>query len=104
MDIDYISDMASSYNHDWLILHHPGIFEEIMLMVGLDNIETLDICRQVCRKWNSMIMKKIWENPTKKWGAIIQKRIERSWEDQNNLPSDKLISRAKLLGEQIAQA
>ncbi len=24
-----------------------------------------------------MIISKIWENPTKKWGTIIQRRIER---------------------------
>ena len=76
-----------------------------MLMVGVYSMDSLDICRQVCRSWNTMIMNKIWENPTKQWGAIIQRRIERSWDDKNNLPSDKLISRAKLLiGKQRVQA
>ena len=91
--------MASSDTQDWLLLRHPGIFEKIMLMIGLDSLESLDNCRQVCKAWNDMIMNKIWENPTKQWGIVIQKRIERSWDDQNNLPSDEKISRAKLLGK-----
>ena len=101
--IDSISDMASlseSDTQDWLMLRHPGIFEKIILMIGLDSLESLDICRVVCRSWNAMIMNKIWENPTKKWGTIIQRRIERSWDDQNYYPSDKLISHAILLGKQ----
>ena len=73
------------------------VFNDVMLIVGHQRIEDLDSCRQVCRAWNSMIMNKIWENPTKKWGTIIQRRIERSWE--NHLPSDEKISRAKFLGE-----
>ena len=99
MDIDYISDMASSYNLERLMLQHPGIFEEIMLMIGLDNMESLDNCRQVCSTWNIMIMNKIWEKPTKKWGTIIQRRIERSWNNQDCFPSDEKISKAKLLGK-----
>ena len=55
-----------------------------------------------------MIMDKIWDNPTKKWGAIIQRRIERSWgnllKSGNNYPyhprypSDEKIFQAKFLG------
>ena len=81
------------------MLQHPGIFEEIMLMIGLDSLESLDSCRQVCKAWNTMIMNKIWENPTKKWGPIIQRRIERSWNIQNYFPSDEKISKAKFLGK-----
>ena len=99
MDIDYISDMASSYNLERLMLQHPGIFEEIMLMIGLDSLESLDSCRLVCRTWNTMIMNMIWENPTKKWGTIIQRRIERSWNIQDYYPSDDKITYAKLLGK-----
>ena len=73
------------------------IFEKIMLMVGLESLDSLDSCRQVCRSWNAMIMNKIWENPTKMWGTIIQRRIERSWD--NYYPSHKQISQAKLLGK-----
>ena len=44
-------------------------------------------------------MNKIWENPTKKWGRIIERRIERSWDDQDYYPTDEKISWAKLLGK-----
>ena len=104
--IDSVPDMASSDqgfpasdNQDWLMLSHPVIFDKIMLMIGLDSLESLDSCSQVCRSWNAMIMKKIWENPTKKWGTIIQRRIKRSWDIQGYYPSYKLISRAKMLGK-----
>ena len=109
--IENFSDMATSNTQDqnWLMLSHPGIFEKIMLMIGLDSLESLDNCRQVCKTWNAMIMNKIWENPTKKWGTIIQRRIERSWERiivskdydydyDYDYPSDEKISQAKMLG------
>ena len=81
------------------MLCHPGIFERIMLMVGVYSMDSLDICRQVCRSWNTMMMSMIWENPTKKWGAIIQRRIKRNWNNQDYFPSDDKISKAKLLGK-----
>ena len=92
--------MASSDTQDWL-LRHPGIFEEIMLNVAHGSLEDLDNCRLVCRTWNEMIMNKIWESPTKKWGTIIQRRIESSWGwgNQDYYPSDEKISWAKLLGK-----
>ena len=91
--------MASSDNQDWLMLRHPLIFDKIMLMIALDSLENLDSCRQVCRTLNAMIMNMIYENPTKKWGTIIQRRIEISWDIQFYYPSDLLISRAKMLGK-----
>ena len=90
--------MASSYKQGMSKLP-VLIFEEIMLIIGHDNLESLDSCRQVCRSWNTMIMNKIWENPAKKWGTIMQRRIQRSWEDKNYYPPDKQISWAKLLGK-----
>ena len=75
------------------------ILEEILLMVGHSSLETLDSCRQVCRAWNGMIMRNIWEYPNKKWGRIVQRRIERSWAIQDSYPSDKQISQAMLLGK-----
>ena len=81
------------------MLRHPVIFEDIMLMIAHGSLEDLDNCRLVCRTWNEIIMNKIWENPTKKWGAIIQSRIERCWDYQEYYPSDKLISKAKFLGK-----
>ena len=86
------------------------VFNDAMLIVGHQRIEDLNSCRQVCRAWNSMIMNKIWENPTKKWGTIIQRRIERSWERiivskdydydyDYDYPSDEKISQAIMLGK-----
>ena len=86
---------------DWLMLRHPVIFQEIMLMIAHGSLVDLDSCRLVCRTWNEMIMNMIWENPTKKWGTIIQRRIQRSWENQDYYPSDGKISRAKLLGNKM---
>ena len=91
--------MASSENQNWLMYRHPGILEKIMLMIGHDSLESLDKCRQVCSSWNAMIINKIWENPTKKWGTIIKRRIERSWNIQDYFPSDSKITYAKLLGK-----
>ena len=48
-------------------------------------------------------MNNIWENPTKKWGTIIQRRIERSWGDEDYYPSDEKISQAKLFGKHKSQ-
>ena len=92
------------------MLCHPVIFEEIMLSIAHGSLEDLDNCRLVCRTWNEMILNKIWENPTKKWGTIIQRRIERSWERiivskdydydyDYDYPSDEKISQAIMLGK-----
>ena len=82
----------------WLLSGHDLILENIMLMIGHTSLESLDICRQVCTAWNAMIINKIWENPTKKWGTIIQRRIERSLRIKEYFPTDKQITRAELLG------
>ena len=91
----------------WLMSGHDIIFEKIMLMVGHSSLDSLDSCRQVCKTWNTKIMDKIWERPTKKWGTIIQRRIEteRSWGEDSlrfNLdffPSNEKILKSKLLGK-----
>ena len=70
-----------------------------MLMIAHGSLEDLDKCRLVCRTWYEVIMNKIWENPTKKWGTIIQRRIKKSWGNQDYYPSDEKISRAKLFGK-----
>ena len=97
--------MASADPQYWHMMRHPVIFEEIMLMIGLDSLESLDTCRQVCKTWNTMIMNMIWENPTKKWGTIIQRRIERGWSWRYGyvFPSDDKISQAKMLGKNKIQ-
>ena len=78
----------------WLMLPEL-IFSDIMMVVGLESLESLHRCRQVCRKWNKMILREIWENPNKK--RIMKERIERSW-GPGTLPTDEEISHAKWLG------
>ena len=70
----------------------PEIFEEILLMIP----GSIDSCKQVCRDWNAMVMKNLWESPSRSWGPIIKARIERSW-GTGVLPSDEKIAHAKLL-------
>ena len=92
--------MASPDDQVWLMCGHDLIFDKIMLLIGHSSLEDLDRCRQVCKTWNDRIIMKIWENPTKRWGTIIQRRIERSWaEEGDSLPSHEKISKAKLLGK-----
>ena len=40
--------------------HNPPevIFGDIMMMVGVESLDTLHTCRQVCRSWNEMIVNK----------------------------------------------
>ena len=71
------------------------IFQKIMMMVGLDNLESLHRCEQVCTIWNDMIMRNIWESPSKR--NILKIKIERIWTSEN-LPSEEDISHGKWLG------
>ena len=98
MKFKIVPEMADTQD---FMLGYPEIFEEIMLMIAHQSLEDLDNCRLVCRTWNQMIMNKIWENPTKKWGTIIQRRIGRSCKKQHYYPTDEKISRAKLFGKHI---
>ena len=72
------------------------IFCDIMMMVGLESLESLQRCRQVCKTWNEMILQEIWESQSRR--KIMKERIERSWRP-GMLPSDEEISYAKWLGE-----
>ncbi len=87
--------MSSQKYPDWRMSGHDLIFQKIMMMVGLDSLESLHRCRQVCTAWNTMIMQKIWESPSKR--NIIKMRIERIWGPEM-LPSDEDIAHAKWLG------
>ena len=87
--------MFSQNNPDWRMLGHDLIFQKIMMMVGLDSLESLHRCEQVCTAWNDMIMQNIWESSSKR--NIIKMRIERNWAP-GILPSDEDISHAKWLG------
>ena len=90
--------MSSADNQDWQILPvvYSGIFEKIILNFG-DDDESIDTCRQVCSSWNNLMKMKLKQFPSKKWGPIIQRRIEKSW--LNLLPSAERISYAKSLGK-----
>ena len=89
--------MTSPYNKGWLLTPYPEIFDEIMMMVGLDSLESLHKCRQVCTAWNAMIMQNIWESHNKR--NIFKIRIKRNWGPEA-FPSVEDISHARWLGKQ----
>ena len=60
--------------------------------------DTLNNCRKVCKDWNEMIKRSIWQKPTKEWGIITKCMIEKSWVP-GSFPSDKMILHAKALGK-----
>ena len=89
----------------WLTLPDL-IFSDIMMIVGLESLESLHRCRQVCSKWNEKILRNIWESQSKK--RIMKERIEKNWGPgmfpsyEKNwgpgmFPSDEEISHAKWL-------
>ena len=72
-------------------------FTDIMLMVGLKNIEYLHRCRQVCKNWNEKIMSNIWESPSRK--NIMKARIETVWSQERIFLSGEEISHTRWLGK-----
>ena len=72
------------------------IFSDIMMMVGLESLNGLHRCRQVCKTWNELIIRVIWMNKSRK--QIMREGIERSW-GPGMFPTDEEISRAKWLGD-----
>ena len=72
------------------------IFSDIMIIVGLESLESLHRCRQVCKTWNERIIRDIWENQSKK--KIMKIRIEKNW-GPDMFPTDEEISHAKWLGD-----
>ena len=72
------------------------ILSDIMMMIGLESLESLHRCRQVCKTWNEMILRDIWESQSKK--KILKKRIEKNW-GPAMLPSGEEIAHAKWLGD-----
>ena len=74
----------------------PGIFRDIMMMVGLDRPDTLHKCRQVCKRWNEKISQDILGKENKK--MILRERTQRNWGPER-FPSGEEISRAKMLGD-----
>ncbi len=95
--------MSSQDSQHWVMSGHDLIFGKIMMMVGLDSLENLHNCRQVCTAWNIMIMQNIWDNPSNR--NIIKMRIERikmmiekNWGLGGIFPSDENVSYVKWLG------
>ena len=68
--------MSSPVNQDYSLLPEL-VFDDIMLRIGLSNLESLHRCRQVCKSWNDRIMRNIWDNPSKR--NLIKTRIENDW-------------------------
>ena len=68
------------------------LFDHIMFLLGRDSLESLESCRKVNSAWNKRIMNSQWDYPSKKWGPIIGRQFERSWDI--NLPSEEIISKA----------
>ena len=88
--------MSSTYYQNWLLTPYPDIFDKIMMMVGLNSLESLHRCRQVCSTWNAMIMQNVWENPRHR--NILKMRIKENWD--HKYPSEDDIIHAKWLGKQ----
>ena len=83
--------MATVTVNNWDLMP-PEIFDEIMFLLGRKDPSSLDVYRRVCRDWNEKIMNSLKVHPTTKWGDIISRRFEKSWEV--NLPSEEKISKA----------
>ena len=81
----------------WAVLPEL-VFSNIMMMVGLNSLESLHRCRQVCKTWNEKILRDIWERQNKK--RIMIERIEKTW-GPGMLPSNEEISHAKWIGSII---
>ena len=82
---------------DWLMLPDL-VLSDLMLMVGLQSLESLRRCSQVCRTWNDVIRRNIWENSNRK--NILRAGIEKKW-GPDMLPSDEDFSQATWLGKDI---
>ena len=95
--IALVSRMTSSPNFDWSLLPDP-IFDEIMLIIGLESPDSLDICKQVCKAWRKGIMRNLWDSPSKRWRPVIERRMEKSCLSNEKFPSDEKMAYAKLLG------
>ena len=93
-----ISRLMSSLDHQkWRLSGNDLIFELIMMMVGLDSLESLHKCRQVCTAWNAMIIQNIWESQSKR--NIFKIWIKRNWGPEV-FPTVEDISHARWLGKQ----
>ena len=80
----------------WITLIPDLIFSDIMMMFGLESLNSLHRCRQVCKTWNEKILRDIWENQRRK--KIMKIRIEKNW-GPGMFPTDEELSHAKWLGD-----
>ena len=78
------------------VLALPDVFRIIIQMVGLESLNDLHRCRQVCSSWNQQILSLVWRSETSR--RILMARIRSNW-GPGRLPKDEEISRAKSLGE-----
>ena len=68
------------------------ILDYVMFLVGcgdLESLKFLEQCKQVNSDWNRRIKNSL-ENPSRKWGPIVGRKLLRDWGD--NLPSDEQLS------------
>ena len=68
----------------------PELFDYVMSFACQD-LETLQNCRLVCKDFNKKISRSLYESPSKKWGAIIERRFEESLE--RALPSEEKLDK-----------
>ena len=76
------------------------IFIDVMMKLGFESLEVLHKCRQVCKAWNNLILRDIYQSKNKrKIGKILKERIEENWAPGNSPPSEDEISNAKWAGK-----
>jgi len=54
---------------------------------------TFNYCRYVCKDWNQIIKRSVWQSPTKEWGEITKVLMKR-WVF-GSYPTHKMMSHAK---------
>ena len=118
--MDPSSETKSKLSKDGLVKmsshwHNLPVFGDIMMIVGLESLDTLHTCRQVCRSWNEMIVSIIQDilinfiNPpfqcemtdTQKFSKDVAERISVQWTNGKYLPSNAEIYQAKVLGKSV---
>ena len=72
------------------------ILSDIMMMIGLESLNSLHRCRQVCKTWNETILRVVWENQRRK--KIMKIKIEKNWVP-GMFPTEEEISHANWLGD-----
>ena len=63
---------------DWSNL--PALlFCDVMMRVGLESLDDLHQCRQVCSSWNKAILDNIWRSPRQR--RKLEAKLEQCWEE-----------------------